>query len=289
MIAIFKREYKSYFISMIGYIFIAMLLMVVGLCYYWINLHNANPFIGYSLQYSYVQIAFMVLVPVVTMRIFADERRLKTDQLLLTAPVTVTKIVMGKFLAIAAVFVIPIAVICIYPIMLMQYGTINVAMSYVCILGFFLMGLAYISIGMFVSSLTESSIISAVVTFIILMFSFMISSLTSVIPSTAIVSFVVFVALAAIVGAIIGMLTRDRRIGFLVGAVLELVVIVLYIVKSSIFEGLIQKVLLQLSISGYYDKFVGGVLDLRGVIYYISVIIFFLFLTVQSVEKRRYN
>lgn len=289
MLAIFKREYKSYFISMIGYVFIAILLFVVGLCYYWINLYNANAFIGYSLQYSYVMMVFMVLVPVVTMKIFADEKRLKTDQLLLTSPVSVTKIVLGKFLAIMAVFAIPMAVICFYPVMLLQYGTVNLAMSYVAILGFFLMGLAYLSIGMFVSSLTESQIISAVVTFVILMLSFMVSSLVKVIPGSALTSFITFVILAIVAGLIIRHVTGSAKIGLIVCAAAEVVLIALYIIYPAAYQNLIQNILLQMSLTGYYDNFVGGVLDLTAVIYYLSVTVLFLFLTVQSIQKRRWS
>ncbi|MBE5921620.1 MAG: ABC transporter [Lachnospiraceae bacterium] len=289
MLAIFKREYKSYFISMLGYVFMSILLMVIGLCYYWINLHSANAFIGYSLQYSYVTMVFMVLVPVVTMKIFADEKRLKTDQLLLTSPVSVTKIVLGKFFAIAAVFAIPVLIVCIYPILLTQYGTVNIGMSYVSILGFFLMGLAYLSIGIFVSSLTENQIISAVVTFIILMLSFMVSSLVTVIPSSAIVSFIACIVIVMLLGLLVKSLMGSKKIGIIFTIVAEIAVIALYLMKSSIFEGLLQKILMQMSLSGYYENFVGGIFDLTAVVYYISVVILFLFLTVQSIQKRRWS
>ena len=289
MLAIFKREFKSYFISMIGYAFIAFLLLVIGLCYYWINLHSANAFIGYSLQYSYVIVVFMILVPVVTMKIFADERRLKTDQLLMTAPISVFQIVMGKFLAILCVFLIPMAVICFYPLMLLKFGEVPLGMSYVSILGFFLMGLSYLAIGMFVSSLTESQILSAVITFAILLLSFMVDSLVTIIPAVPLVSLIACLVFGVAAGFIASALMQNRKAGLMIGGLLEVGFILLYVVRQSVYKELIQTVLAHLSLNGYYENFTGGIFDLSAVVYYITVILLFLFLTVQSVQKRRWS
>ena len=136
MLAIYKRELKSYFTSMMGYVFVAFVLVVVGIYFAAYNL-NAYPLIGYTL-YN-VTFLFLILVPILTMRSLAEEQRNKTDQLLYTSPVSLLGIVIGKFLALISVFGIPVLVICFYPQILGQYGTVNMPMSYLAIFGFFLL------------------------------------------------------------------------------------------------------------------------------------------------------
>ena len=176
MLAIYKRELKSYFTSMMGYVFVAFVLVVVGIYFAAYNL-NAYPLIGYTL-YN-VTFLFLILVPILTMRSLAEEQRNKTDQLLYTSPVSLLGIVIGKFLALISVFGIPVLVICFYPQILGQYGTVNMPMSYLAIFGFFLLGCAYIAIGMFISSITESQIIAAVISFVVLMASYQMEGIAS--------------------------------------------------------------------------------------------------------------
>lgn len=289
MLAIYKRELKSYFQSMIGYVFIAFFLLIIGFVFSYINIQQGTPFIGYTLQYAYVTVVFMILVPIITMKILADERRLKTDQLLFTAPITVTKIVMGKFLAVVTVFCIPMVVVAFYPFFLTVFGDVPLPSSYVAVLGFFLMGLAYLSIGLFVSSLTESQIISAVGTFGILLISFTMSSLTKIISSAAIASFIALLAITAVLVLVYYMMTKDKKYTVILFVIAEGVISIIYAMKSSWFESLIQKIMMVLSLNDHFEKFVGGIFDLTAVVYYISVIGFFLFLTVQSIQKRRWS
>ena len=157
MFAIYKKELKSYFTSVIACLFIAVTTLIAGIFCVYYNLQN-----GMTSMYSVYQSLFILVftVPILTMKIIADERRLKTDQLILTAPVSVGKIVLGKFLALATIFIIPILVMCLYPLILSQFGTIIFKTAYTNILGLFLYGLAFIAIGMFISSVTESQVIS---------------------------------------------------------------------------------------------------------------------------------
>lgn len=177
MIAIYKRELKSYFRSFIGLLFIAVTLFFVGLYFFVNNMLNGYPYFSYSV--SSVMILFFIAIPVLTMRILAEERRSKTDQLILTAPVSVGGIVMGKFLALLTIYAIPTAVICLYPLIMSRFGTVPMANAYVAILGFFLYGMLAIAIGVMVSSLTESQVIASVLTFIILFLMYMMTSICS--------------------------------------------------------------------------------------------------------------
>lgn len=180
MKAIYKRELKSYFQSMTGYAFIAFMMLFVGIYFAVYNLNAGYPYFSYVL--SFTQFIFMIAVPVLTMRSFAEERKSKTDQLLLTAPVSVTGIVLGKYLAMITVFLIPVGMSCIYPLIIKMQGTAYLKVDYAAILVYFAIGCVYIAIGMFLSSLTESQIIAAVSTFAVLLVFNMWSGLIQFLP-----------------------------------------------------------------------------------------------------------
>lgn len=182
MIAIFKREIKSYFRTVIGFLFIAAVLALYGLYFYAYNLRSGYPYISYSL--SAISFIMLIAVPVLTMRSFAEERHSKTDQLILTSPVPLRKIVMGKYLAMVGVFTVAMAVVAVTPLVLSIWGTVPMGESYVAILGFYLYGCACIAIGMLLSAATESQVIAAVLTFAALFIGYMMSSITGLISSS---------------------------------------------------------------------------------------------------------
>lgn len=182
MTAIYKRELKCYFHSFLGALFIGATLFLLGIYFAVYNLFMGYPYIGYAL--SSVVFLFLISFPVLTMRILAEERHQKTDQLILTSPVSVSAIVIGKFLALATVFAIPVAIISVYPLILSIFGTVSFGESYLAILGFFLYGLACIAVGVFISSLTESQVISAVLTFAILFLGYVMSGICNMISAT---------------------------------------------------------------------------------------------------------
>lgn len=295
MSAIYKKELKSYFTTMTGYVFIAFLALVVGYVFYMINVKSSYAWIGTSLEYSYVSIVFMILVPVMTMKVFADERHTKTDQMLFTAPVTVGQIVWGKYLAILTVFLVNVFIICLYPLFMADYGEIPLLASYSAIFGFFLMGAVYFAIGLFISSITENQIISAVVTFAVILFSFMMQYMTGVVPSKPMPTAVILGVCVLILALVYYMIARHNvKNAPLITVVIAIagiaVIAVIYIVNSSLLEGFLEQVMVHLSISymyGYY--FETEVLDLNGLVYFLSLTGLFIFLTVQSVQKRRWS
>lgn len=181
MLAVLKREFRSYFQNVIGWLFTAALLALFGLYFYAYNLRQGYPYLYYTL--SSITIIFIIAVPILTMRSFAEDRKNKTDQLMLTAPVPVAKIVLGKYLAMLAVFTVDIAVFCVTPLILRVFGTVPMGESYIAILAFWLYGAASIAVGMFISALTESQVIAAVLTFVVLFISYMMQSLTGLISS----------------------------------------------------------------------------------------------------------
>ena len=182
MWAIYKRELKSYFRSFIGFLFIAATLFFVSLYFFVYNMLSGYPYISYAI--SSVTFLFMITVPILSMRILAEEKHSKTDQLILTAPVSVGGIVMGKFLALLTIFLIPTAVVCTYPLIMKGFGSVPMGESYLAVLAFFLYGMTSIAIGLLISSLTESQVIAAVVSFLVLFLGYMMSPICNLISST---------------------------------------------------------------------------------------------------------
>ena len=287
MLAIYKRELKSYFTSMMGYVFVAFVLVVVGIYFAAYNL-NAYPLIGYTL-YN-VTFLFLILVPILTMRSLAEEQRNKTDQLLYTSPVSLLGIVIGKFLALISVFGIPVLVICFYPQILGQYGTVNMPMSYLAIFGFFLLGCAYIAIGMFISSITESQIIAAVISFVVLMASYQMEGIASFFSDTAVTSLIAFSVLFLLIGIGYGVAARNVVMPAVLFVLAEAVLGGFYLANPVWFEGAFAAMLKKLNLAGLsYNMIQSGILDFTNIVFYLSVIGLFLFLTVQSIKKKRWN
>ncbi len=288
MIAIFKRELKSYFTSMIGPIFIAMLCLFFGIFFMVYNISYGYPY--FSMVLSGTLIIYMIAVPILTMKSMADERRTKTDQLLLTSPITVPEIVLGKFLAMVAVLLIPILVACICPMVIKSFGNAHLMVDYSTIFAFFLLGCAYIAIGMFVSSLTESQIISTVVSFAILFGLYLMNDLSNFYPATALASLIGFSVILALSCVGYYLLSKNWIISGAIGVVGLIILAVLYFVMPGLFEGAMPAIFAVLCPTTYLSSFASySVFDLRGIIYYLSIIIFFCFLTVQSIQKRRWS
>ncbi len=182
MLAIFKREFTSLFQNVIGWLFLGVNLALYGLYFFVYNINYGSPNVAYPL--SGTTFIFLITVPILTMRIIAEDRKNKTDQLILTSAVSVGKIVLGKFLSLAATFTLVIAVVSLSPLWLSVFGTVTFAQAYTAILGYYLYGLTCIAIGVFVSSLTESQMIAAVITFALLFLGYMMSSITGAISSS---------------------------------------------------------------------------------------------------------
>ncbi len=287
MIAIYKKEVRGFLNSMVGYVFMAFLLVVSGIYFTAYNLQNMYPRFAYSL--SSVEFVFLIAVPILTMRVLAEEQKQKTDQMLLTAPVSVSGIVMGKYLALVTIYLIPMAILCLYPLILAQFGTIFFAETYVAVFGFFLLGCTYISIGLLISSITESQIIAAVVTFLILFVTYVIDGIAGFFPETAAGSFYVILVLILAAAVLIYYIVKNIIIAAAVGVIGEAAAVVLYVTNASLYEGLIQKILDVFNLSGHFSEFYSGIFDIPGILYYVSVSGICLFLTTQVIQKRRWS
>lgn len=287
MLAVYKKELRSYLTSMVGYVFIAFVLLILGIYFTAYNLQYASPDFGATL--SSVTFLFLVITPILTMRILAEEKKNRTDQLLLTAPVSVWKVILGKYLSMVTIYAIPVVISAFYPLIMGRYGVISYPMAYVAVIGFFFLGCAQIAVGLFLSSVTESQVIAAVLTFGILFCSYMMDGIESFFSDTAISSMVAFLIIAVVVGIVVYQLTKNIIFSSCVGGVLVIGIAAVYFIKPTVFTGLIQKFLNLFAIANHFDDFVGGIFDVTGIIYMVSVVCIFVFLTVQCIQKHRWS
>lgn len=234
MSAVFKRELRAYFISPIGYVFLGVFLAISGFYFATTCVMGGVPTISNVLTSSIV--VFLFLVPILTMRLLSEERGNKTDQILLTSPVSVPGIVLGKFLAAACVFVLSLVLSLFYMIILEIFGDPSWGEAIGGYVGFLFLGLTFIAIGMFVSSLTESPVVSAIATFGVLLILF-----------------------------VCGVLS--------------------YYVSGPVSGKIVEWV----SLTRWYDDFAIGIFSVPSIVYYLSIIVFFLVLTIRQVEQRRWN
>ncbi|MBR6148559.1 MAG: Gldg family protein [Lachnospiraceae bacterium] len=240
MWAIFKREFKNFFQNVIGWVFIASMVFVSALYF---NAYNINAGMS-DILYVLVRLLMIMIfsLPVLSMRILSEEKKNKTDQLTLTAPISVGKIILGKYLAMLAVFGITVLVIGLFPILLSAYTTIDWGINGLAILGFFFYGATCIAICMFVSSFTESQVIAAIVSIITMFVIYLTAGIEYMLENT----------------------------------------------QMSVLK-VIAKGVAVFDLADRYDTFLSGVLDYRCIVYFISMSAVFIFLTVQSVQKRRYT
>lgn len=287
MIAIYKKELRTYFNSVIGWLFLAFFLAFVGLYVYLYNFLEGFAFIGYAL--SSVTLIFALLVPMVTMRIIAEENRQKTDQLLLTSPVSIWKIVAGKYLALVTLIAIAIAVICIYPLLFSSFGAVNFPMSYTAIFGFFLIGCAYLAIGLFISSLTESQAFAAVMTFIVVLLTCLADGVAALIPSTPKAAWVTYSVIWALLAIWIWRVLKNTTVALIIFSLGECALTALYLLKGALLEGTVPTIFGAFSLLRVYNETTAGVFELRMPVYYLSIAFVFCFLTYQNIRKRRYS
>ena len=288
MRAIYERELKSYFYSMTGYVFIAFLTMFMGIYFMVYNMINGYPYFSYTLNSTLM--ILMIAVPILTMRSMADERRSRTDQMLLTSPVSLWGIIMGKYLSMITIFAVPMAIACLCPLIIKANGTAYLAEDYASILAFFLLGCVYIAIGLFISSLTESQLIAAAGTFCILLLLILWPGLLSFMPTTALGSLAGLLILWSLVCFVMYRLTSHVPLALGLEALGVMGLAGTYLVKQSLLEHALTDILGKIVLTDVFNNIAGThILDIGGLVYYVSAAAILLFLTVQSTQKRRWS
>lgn len=287
MSAVYRKELRTYFTGMTAPVFICFILLMTGIFTVVYNLQGLYP--NFEVTINQVVFVYLLAIPVLTMRSVAEEKHSRTDQLLYSLPMSMTSIVMAKYLAMVTVLAIPVCVMAFYPLLLASFGTVHLASAYGMLLAFFLLGASLIAIGMFISSLTESQVIAAVVSLAVTLLIYFMSGLANMISTDASVSLIAFLALAVVIGMVVNAMIKNTVLSLSVTGVLALAVVGVYLVDSSLFAGAVSKLLSAVALFDRLATFQNGMFDLTAIIFYLSVCGLFVYLTVQSMEKKRWN
>ena len=287
MSAIFTHELRSYFHSLTAWVFAAFLLCFVGIGAMLYNIQAAVSNFEYVLSLS--SLAFVVIAPILAMRVLAEERRQKTDQLLYALPVSTTEVVLGKYAALVVLYLVPLAIIVVYPLIFAQFGEVYLPTSYGSLFAFFLLGAALLAVGMFISSLTDNQGLAAGIGIAVMLFNYYSVSLSEYVSASALGSAAALVVLSCVIGLLLKLLTGSGALGYWAGFALSAASLAVYLLAPEALEGLLPEIMGALSLFERFYVFVDGVFDVKAVVFDLSVIGFFLFLSVQSLEKRRYN
>ena len=272
---------------MTGPVAIAVMLFIAGYMFRTYNLANGLSSVIYAVFNS--SLIFYFVVPILSMRVFAEERRQRTDQMLFTAPVRLIEIILGKYLALVSVFAVPVLVLCTMPVVLRPLGGSTPALDYAGILVFFLMGCAYLSVGMFISTLTENLIVSAILNILFVAVTMMIHNAYSMISGTVFTSMVFFVVLSILIGIAVYAMTGFYWLSLGVLTVLAAVSLILSYMESEFITGSAEKVLGILDFYSHFESFVYETFSLTDIVYFISAIAVGIVLTHTSIVRRRWN
>lgn len=287
MLAIFNKEIKSYFASATAYIFMGIFLLISGIFFALQNVLQSNPY--YNSVLGSMNFVFLLIVPILTMKIISEETKTKTDQLLLTSPQSVGGIVLGKYFAAVALFLITLLITVLYPLILSLYGKIGGLEILSAYVGFFLMGCCFIAVGVFISSLTDNQVAAAVGTFGALLFLWILDWIQQGLPSSRISGIIFAIILVLIIASIVYFSTKNIYVGGATVIIGAAIVAVVYLMKKEVYEGFIAKFFGWFSLLQRNEMFNMGVLNLSSIVYYISFAFVFVFLTIRMIEKRRWS
>ena len=287
MIAVFKRELNGYYKSVTGYLLAAVLLIFADI---YCMVYNLS---GYCANFEYVLDAmsfiFLIAVPIISMRTLAEEKKSKTDQLLYSLPISMTSVVIGKYLAMLVVLAVPMAIMALYPVILSQFGAVSFATAYGALIAFFLIGGCLLSIGLFISSITESQVAAAVITLVTTLLLYFMSGLAGYVSSESSSSLIALGILVLLFAVLFYYMSKNMLVSLAVAIVGIGALMLWYQADSPAFSGLFAEIMNSISVFDRFDSFVDGVFDLTAIVYYASISGVFVFLTVQAMEKRRWS
>lgn len=287
MTAIFKREFRSCFTGMIGWVIAAVSLFFLGLYFTNRNLLYASSDFA-SVLYTMTMI-LLFLLPAISMRSFAEERKNKTDQLLLTSPVSIPAIVAGKFLAELAVFALPLAAAVVMPLLLQAFGTVSLVAAYSALLGYLLLGGACLAVGTWISALTENQILAYLATFGALLVAYLMNGIQTMFTTGNLLAFIVFMVVLLVASVLVGVICKRLAAGAVVFCAGAVVLFVLFQLRPAWLLTAFNAVLSALALFEPFKDIVGGMFSIPAIVYYLSVMGLFLFLTGQALARRRWN
>lgn len=287
MTSIIKKELQQYFTTMSGYVFLTAFILTTALVFV------TNNVLGLSSDYASTLFStlsiFLVLIPLLTMRLFSEEAKQKTDQLLYTSPIKISSIVLGKFISALVLFLVGLLITLTFPIILNNYGDVLTPLLLASIFGYILLIGCFISVGIFVSSITDNQITAGFITFATVFLFFILNTIIGSLPSDRL-SAVIFLSFIAFICSVITLdSTKSRVFALLTFLLLMGLLILTFILNPVLFDNGIYKILSWFSLLGRFEGFVIGVIRLSDVIYYISFIAIFIYFTISNIEKRRWK
>lgn len=287
MISILKKELRTYFNTITGYGFLGFFVLITGYFFVSQNIVLANA--NYNETLAGSMIMFLILVPVITMRLFAEETRQKTDQLLFSAPIKITDIVGGKFLAAVVLFLVGLAITLVFPITLSRFGEIDWGMTLIGLLGYFMMGTCLISVGLFISVLTDNQIVAAAATFAVVFLLLMMDNISSSAPISVAASLIFVSILILAIAFILYNSTKNISVAGIFALLGFVITGCLYLFKPNLFDGVIVSTLGWFSVLNRFENFYMGIICISDIVYYITFSLAFLYITVSVIEKRRWS
>lgn len=286
MKAVFRHELSTYLTGLTGYVFAAFLLLFAGI--YTTGICLSSGYANFEYVLGNMSFTFMIIVPILTMRVISAEKKQKTENLLYSLPLTMTDVVLGKYFAMLVLFAIPVVIIGIYPLILRNYGNVNLGMSYAALLGFFLLGAALISVGMFISSLTESQAASAGICFAVMLLNYFLVTISTMVSVTEVSSLGALIVAAAAVSVVFRLMTKNTSWSVTLFTVLLIGILVCYIFFGENFSGLVPSIMEKVSLFSRFDDMLDGVLDISTLVFFCSVAVVFVCMTIRSLDKRRW-
>ncbi len=287
MTSIIKKELRTYFTSMAGYVFLGFLVLLTAIYFSLINVLQLYP--DYSYVLSGTVIMFLILIPTLTMRLFAEEAKQKTDQLLFTSPLTVNQIVIGKYLSALFLFLIGMVITMLFPLIISNFGTIPVAQIAGAYIGYILLGACFISVGLFVSVLTDNQIVAAVATFVSIFLFYIMNGLAQSLPADRVSSIVFLLVVIAGLCFLVFDSTKNIAATIIMGVLCLAILAVVFFVNNLLLDGVMYKVLSWFSLMSRFENFNKGILNISDIVYYITFSMAFIYLTINVIEKRRWR
>ena len=287
MRAIYRHELSSHFTGLTAYVFGTFLLLFAGIFTMVYNIDGRLAQFEYAL--AEMALVFIIAIPVLTMRVISEEKKQKTDQLLYSLPITTTDVILGKYFALLTVLLLPTALIGLYPILLSAYGNVYLPAAFGALTGFFLLGAALLAMGMFLSSLTESQAMAAGICFVVMLLNYFITDLASYVGTAAFTSYAAFAVLLLSGAWAVYAMTKNRYITWAVCAATQAGLLLWYFLSEKAFRGAFPAFIEKLSLFSRFYSFANGVFDLRSVVYLVGICVLFVFLSVQSLQKRRWS
>ncbi|MBO5042437.1 MAG: hypothetical protein J6D87_05680 [Clostridia bacterium] len=289
--AVYKRELKAYTRNLYAFLFAAVILAVLGASMFYFNLNYRLAKLAYAWSNGYTEYALILMIPILCMRSMATDRRQGMDEFYRSLPISTTSVVLGKYFALLTVYAAPLAVACLYPLLLSSFGKISWGWSYLILLMYFLLGAALIALCMFLSSLTHYPLVAAAMGFSVCLALFFLPILLGILPASPLLSLILLAALGVLLAAVCFLSTKNILVTAITAVVSIGSISVCYLIdtlkKGTAFEALFS-FSLQQAIPFYQYEYVAqkGFLDLFSVFMLLAFAAFFVVLSILTVKAR---